>query len=82
MVHRALPVGLLALLSACSAVRLSYDHADWEERFVDMLVELDRSLTPTQRATAVGRLRSYAGQFRALTKRDHAQLRAREQASM
>jgi hypothetical protein len=40
--------------------------ARWERQFVDMLVDLDRSLTPEQRRHAVAKLRGYAGDFRAL----------------
>ena len=41
--------------------------ARWEQQFLDLLVELDRSLTPEQRRRAVAELRSYAGQFRTLS---------------
>lgn len=43
--------------------------ARWERQFVDMLVELDRSLTPEQRRQAVARLRAYARDFRTLAAR-------------
>jgi len=56
--------------------------AEWEERFIDMLVELDRSLTPIQRATAVERLRSYAGQFRLLAAQGADKRLARDRANM
>jgi hypothetical protein len=34
-----------------------------------MMIDLDRMLTPAQRATAVARLRGYAGDFAALAER-------------
>jgi hypothetical protein len=40
--------------------------ARWERQFVDMLVQLDRSLTPEQRRQAVVKLRAYAADFRTL----------------
>ncbi len=38
----------------------------WEASFTDMMVDLDRSLTPRQRATAVERMRRYAQEFRSM----------------
>ena len=38
----------------------------WEAGFTDLMVDLDRSLTPRQRATAVERMRRYAEEFRSL----------------
>lgn len=38
-------------------------------QFVQMMIDLDRMLTPAQRATAVARLRGYAGDFAALAER-------------
>ena len=43
--------------------------ARMQEGFVDLLLELDRSLTPAQRRLAVAKLRDYAGDFRQLTSR-------------
>jgi hypothetical protein len=40
--------------------------AEYEQRFVGVMVELDRGLTPRQRTNAVARLRDYARQFREL----------------
>jgi hypothetical protein len=40
--------------------------ARWERQFVDMLLQLDRSLTPEQRRHAVAKLRAYAADFRTL----------------
>lgn len=42
----------------------------WERQFIDMLVDLDRSLTAQQRNTAVRRLRAYAADFRQLASKD------------
>ena len=39
--------------------------------FFQMMIDLDRTLTPAQRASAVARLRSYAADFAALAERDH-----------
>ena len=39
------------------------------EGFVDLLLDLDRSLTPAQRRLAVAKLRDYADDFRQLTSR-------------
>ncbi|HZP87787.1 MAG TPA: DUF6279 family lipoprotein [Burkholderiales bacterium] len=41
--------------------------ARWEASFVEMLVDLDHTLSPEQRRTAVKRLRRYAADFRALS---------------
>jgi hypothetical protein len=49
--------------------------ARWERQFVDMLVDLDRSLTPGQRQHAVAKLRGYAGDFRALAAQQVALVR-------
>lgn len=46
--------------------------ARWERQFVDMLLDLDRSLTPEQRRHAVAKLRGYAGDFRALAEQQVA----------
>lgn len=42
---------------------------DWERAFIDMLVDLDRSLSVAQRARAVQRMRGYAQDFRLLAAR-------------
>jgi hypothetical protein len=49
--------------------------ARWERQFVDMLVDLDRSLTAEQRQHAVAKLRGYAGDFRALAAQQVALVR-------
>lgn len=61
---------LVAFLSDPEASRTERYHASmvaWESQFADLLVDLDRSLLPSQRAAAVERLRSYATEFRALS---------------
>jgi hypothetical protein len=40
--------------------------AQYQEAFIDMLLDLDRSLAPRQRAAAVAKLRDYARQLRDL----------------
>jgi uncharacterized protein DUF6279 len=40
--------------------------ARYEEQLIQMVLDLDRSLTPEQRSTAVSRLRKYAEQFRGI----------------
>lgn len=44
----------------------------WEAQFVDLLLDLDRSLEPRQRANAVARLQRYAAEFRNLAARPAA----------
>jgi hypothetical protein len=40
--------------------------AAWEASFINAVLELDRSLTPRQRETAVARMRGYADEFRSM----------------
>jgi hypothetical protein len=75
-------VTLLADPEAGRSDRYRLTLADWHERFSDMLVELDRSLAPIQRATAVERLRGYAAQFRVLAVPGGGEQGIQEQASM
>jgi len=61
---------LVAFLSNPEASRTERYHATmvaWESQFVDLLVDLDRSLSPRQRAAAVQRLHGYAAEFRGLS---------------
>jgi len=46
----------------------------WEQAFIDMLAELEDSLTSTQRAHAAAKLRAYAGDFRELAARSGSAL--------
>jgi Family of unknown function (DUF6279) len=60
--------GLIDLLSSPSAgASQAYrqSSARYEDQFVRMVVDLDRSMTPVQRATVAARLRRYAADFRA-----------------
>ena len=41
----------------------------YREEYQDMLLDLDRSLTPAQRRIAAGRLREWAADFRVLAQR-------------
>jgi len=49
----------------------------WEYAFIDMLVELEGSLSPAQRMHAVNKLRAYAADFRELAGRQAVALTAR-----
>ncbi|HEY7761172.1 MAG TPA: DUF6279 family lipoprotein [Burkholderiales bacterium] len=70
--HRSSPdldprlAAFLADPTAGRAASNRHAMARWERQFVDMLVELDRSLTPEQRRQAVAKLRAYAADFRTL----------------
>ena len=64
---RAQLVAFLSDPEASRTPRYKEVMAAWEAQFVDLLLDLDRSLTPRQRATAVERLRSYAAEFRGLS---------------
>jgi Family of unknown function (DUF6279) len=57
-------VAVLADPDAGRSERYRATLAAWEASFIDAMVELDRSLTSRQRATAVGRMRRYAEEFR------------------
>jgi hypothetical protein len=59
-------VTLLADPDAGRSERYRLTLVAWEARFIDVMVELERGLTPRQRAMAVERLRRYAEEFRSM----------------
>jgi hypothetical protein len=59
-------VALLADPDAGRSERYRDALAAWEASFIDAMVDLDRSLTPGQRAMAVERMRRYAQEFRSM----------------
>jgi hypothetical protein len=63
---RARLVTLLADPDAGRGQRYRQTLAAWEAQFIGVMLELERSLTARQRATAVERLRSYAEEFRSM----------------
>jgi hypothetical protein len=60
-------VALLADPDAGRSERYRETLVAWEASFIDAMVDLDRSLTPRQRATAVERMRRYAQEFRSMS---------------
>ena len=61
---------LLADLERGRAAPVQAAMLEWERAFVDMLVQLEASLTPAQRARGAQRLRNYAEDFRELAARE------------
>jgi hypothetical protein len=63
------PTDALRALFVAWATERTPERQRHEARFVEMVLELDRSLNAAQRAAAVERAKDYAEDFRALARR-------------